>query len=365
MTTSPARAASSCPRICSERELLAEALSAPRAAIASTCSTPQRGEKKDLVDHALANAREALGRKLAETSSQQALLQGAGRNFRPAARRRAGSRSTTTATSRARTRSARMIVAGPEGFREEPVPQVQHPLRRSRARRRLRHDARGAGAPVQAADQDEHPRAATAKLAAAHGGRIVATDSAGDLRGACHRRRLALARPRADRRRPGPAYRRARDARRLGVTDVPLVAVAKGVDRDAGRETFFMPGASRSGCRRAIRCSISSSGCATRRTASPSARTARGASATSAKAACRKFPASARPASARCSHHFGTLKAIERASLADLAKVPGISADTARRIYDFFHERAGLNGRISRYRRRRIRDKCRIAGERG
>ena len=40
-------------------------------------------------------------------------------------------------------------------------------------------------------------------------------------------------------------------------------------------------------------------------------------------------------------HHFGTLKAIERASLADLARVPGISADTARRIYDYFHESAG------------------------
>ena len=40
-------------------------------------------------------------------------------------------------------------------------------------------------------------------------------------------------------------------------------------------------------------------------------------------------------------HHFGTLKAIERAAPADLAKVPGISAETARKIYDFFHERAG------------------------
>jgi excinuclease ABC subunit C len=36
-------------------------------------------------------------------------------------------------------------------------------------------------------------------------------------------------------------------------------------------------------------------------------------------------------------HHFGTLKAIERAALADLAKVPGISSETARKIYDFFH----------------------------
>ena len=38
-------------------------------------------------------------------------------------------------------------------------------------------------------------------------------------------------------------------------------------------------------------------------------------------------------------HHFGTLKAIERASLADLTKVPGINDDTARRIYDYFHEK--------------------------
>jgi excinuclease ABC subunit C len=39
--------------------------------------------------------------------------------------------------------------------------------------------------------------------------------------------------------------------------------------------------------------------------------------------------------------HFGTLKAIERASVSDLARVPGINAETARRIYDFFHESRG------------------------
>ena len=38
-------------------------------------------------------------------------------------------------------------------------------------------------------------------------------------------------------------------------------------------------------------------------------------------------------------HHFGTLKAIERASITDLAQVSGISSETARRIYDFFHEK--------------------------
>ena len=39
--------------------------------------------------------------------------------------------------------------------------------------------------------------------------------------------------------------------------------------------------------------------------------------------------------------HFGTLKEIERASPGDLARVPGINAETARKIYDFFHEAGG------------------------
>ena len=39
-------------------------------------------------------------------------------------------------------------------------------------------------------------------------------------------------------------------------------------------------------------------------------------------------------------HHFGTLKAIERASLDDLTQVSGINEDTARKIYNFFHDSA-------------------------
>jgi excinuclease ABC subunit C len=49
----------------------------------------------------------------------------------------------------------------------------------------------------------------------------------------------------------------------LNLTDVSLIAVAKGPDRDAGRETLFMPDRPRSSSSRAIRCCISSSGCAT------------------------------------------------------------------------------------------------------
>src|ERR671930_77165 len=56
-----------------ERALLAEALST-KSGHKVEVSVPQRGERKELVDHALANAREALARKLAETSSQRKLL---------------------------------------------------------------------------------------------------------------------------------------------------------------------------------------------------------------------------------------------------------------------------------------------------
>ncbi len=57
------------------------------------------------------------------------------------------------------------------------------------------------------------------------------------------RERGALARPGADRRRPGPARAwRARCLAELGLEDIALVGIAKGPDRDAGRERFFVPG---------------------------------------------------------------------------------------------------------------------------
>ncbi len=98
---------------------------------------------------------------------------------------------------------------------------------------------------------------------------------------------------------------------------------------------------SRSGCRRATRRSISSSGCATRRTASPLARIGR--------AARRNFTrnpldeiAGVGPARKRALlQAFGTAKAVARAGLADLEKVDGINSATAKLVYDFFHgERA-------------------------
>jgi len=86
----------------------------------------------------------------------------------------------------------------------------------------------------------------------------------------------------------------------LGVTDVPLVAIAKGLDRDAGRETFFMAGKSpfKLPPRDPLLYYIERLRDEAFRL--PSAPTARAARRTSARPACRKFQASAQPASARC-----------------------------------------------------------------
>ena len=88
-----------------ESELLADALSV-KAGHKVEVSVPKRGEKKELIAHALTNAREALGRKLADTATQSRLLESHGRDAWACRSRRSGSRSTTTATSRAPTRSA-------------------------------------------------------------------------------------------------------------------------------------------------------------------------------------------------------------------------------------------------------------------
>ena len=63
-----------------DRELLAEAF-ALKAGRKVEIARPQRGEKRELVDHALTNAREALGRKMAESSAQAKLLAGVCETF--------------------------------------------------------------------------------------------------------------------------------------------------------------------------------------------------------------------------------------------------------------------------------------------
>jgi excinuclease ABC subunit C len=127
----------------------------------------------------------------------------------------------------------------------------------------------------------------------------------------------------------------------LGITDVPLVAIAKGPDRDAGLETFFMAGREPFKLKprdpvlyfvqrlrdEAHRFAVGSHRIRRRRDIR--------------EAGLQEIPGIGPTRKRALLHHFGTLKAIERAALEDLAKVPGISAETAHKIYDFFHERPG------------------------
>jgi excinuclease ABC subunit C len=126
----------------------------------------------------------------------------------------------------------------------------------------------------------------------------------------------------------------------LGINDVPLVAIAKGVDRDAGRETFFVPGREPFMLkpRDPLLYFVQRLRDEAHRFAAGSHRVRRR---RDIREAGLQEIAGIGPARKRALlSHFGTLKAIERASPADLATVPGISAETARKIYAFFHEHA-------------------------
>jgi excinuclease ABC subunit C len=111
-----------CPRLIllsddiEDRELLAQALTT-KSDRKVDVSVPRRGAKRDIIEHALANAREALGRKLAEAASQQRLLAALAGSFGLAAPPR---RIEVYDNSHIQGTNAvgAMIVVGPEGLRK-------------------------------------------------------------------------------------------------------------------------------------------------------------------------------------------------------------------------------------------------------
>ena len=168
-----------------DAELMAAALST-RAEARVEIHAPQRGERRQLIEYVLRNAREALGRRLADTASQQKLLVSLGQAFGlPKAPRRVEvyDNSHIMGTNAV----GAMVVAGRERLHEAALPHLQHAVGGPEARRRLRHDARDAAAPLRPAGQ---------------GG----AESGRRRRQAGWRRCLSrLARPGPDRRRQGAA----------------------------------------------------------------------------------------------------------------------------------------------------------------
>jgi excinuclease ABC subunit C len=301
-----------------ECELLANALSI-KAGFKVEVSTPQRGEKKELITHALTNAREALGRKLADTATQARLLQGMvttlGLPHVP-------KRIEVYDNSHIQGSNAvgAMIVAGPDGFMKNQyrkfnirseglTPGDDYAMMREMLERRFK---RLLTPPVDGeksrAGDGEVPQ--WPDLVIIDGGR-------GQLNAV------------------GEIFEN------LALTQVTLLAVAKGPDRDAGRETLFMPG------REAIKLEprdpvlyfIQRLRDEAHRFVIGSHRKLR--KKDIREAGLQEIPGIGPSRKRALLHHFGTLKEIERASLADLGKVPGISAETARKIFDFFHPQPG------------------------
>ncbi|MCJ2086833.1 excinuclease ABC subunit UvrC [Methylobacterium sp. E-005] len=314
-----------------DAELVAAALSS-RVDYRVEIHRPIRGERKNLVDYAQRNAKEALARRLADTASQGKLLTALGQAF---GMEKAPRRIEVYDNSHIMGTNAvgGMIVAGPTGFMkthyrtfniksEELTPGDDYGMMREVLQRRFKRLVKeaprtareaevaaaegGAPEPVPAPPEESEAFPAWPDLVLIDGGK-------GQL----------------------DAARAALDA--VGVTDVPLVGVAKGRDRDAGRETFFVPG--RPPFKLPPR---DPTLYFVQRLRDEAHRFAIGSHRAKRKREMVKNPldeiAGIGPSRKRALlHHFGTVKAIERAAFEDLAKTPGVNAATARAVYDFFH----------------------------
>jgi excinuclease ABC subunit C len=288
------------------RRLLAEALSM-RAGHKIGVSTPQRGEKHELVTHALTNAREALARRLAESSSQAAILAKLAQLLEldePPERIEVFDNSHISGSNPV----GAMIVAGPEGFikgqyrkfnirSEDLAPGDDYAMMREMLTRRFSKLAKDPVNGWVAPDLvliDGGP----GQLSTAH---IVLDE--------------------------------------LGLTDIKVAAIAKGPDRNAGRERIYLRGRETMileprdpvlYCLQKLR--------------DEAHRFAIGAHRARRKKAIGISPLDEvpgiGPARKRALlQHFGSAKAVSRAGMADLAGVGGISAQMAKAIYDHFHER--------------------------
>ncbi len=328
-----------------EAEVLAAALG-ERAGVKVELAVPQRGEKKDLVDHASRNGREALSRKLSETASQERLLAALAAAFgiaRTVTRVEVYDNSHIMGTSAV----GAMIVAGPSGFLKTHyrtfnmkdkvfTPGDDFAMMRDMLKRRFARLMREAPPPAAALagpGADLPPEAAETADAdgpdlaadAPHWPDLILIDGG---KGQVEAVRATLA--------------------ELGVpvmfgeggvpAGVAVVGIAKGPDRNAGRETFFVPG------RDSFKLPDRDPALYfVQRLRDEAHRFAIGTHRARRSKAFTKNPldeiGGIGPARKRALlHAFGTAKAIGRATLSDLERVPGINAGTARRIHDYFHE---------------------------
>jgi len=303
-----------------EQDLLGEALS-EKSGYKVAILVPQRGEKKDLVDHAVANAREAHGRKLAETASQSRLLEGLATTFKL---ERIPRRIEIYDNSHIMGTNAvgGMVVAGPEGFVKgqyrkfnikstDITPGDDFGMMKEVMTRRFSRLLKEEGKPDRSIETNEDSAfPAWPDVILIDGGQGQMTAVRAILQ-------------------------------ELDIEDcVVAIGVAKGVDREAGRERFFPPGGSRDGFTLPPRDPVLYF---IQRMRDEAHRFAIGSHRARRKKEMVKNPldeiGGIGPTRKRALlHHFGTAKAVSRAGINDLIAVEGISEAVARIVYDHFHE---------------------------
>ncbi len=341
-----------------DRALLAQALSTKSGHKVEVLQ-PQRGEKKDLIEHALANAREALGRKLAETTSQQKLLRQLAETFGlPQVPRRIEVYDNSHI--QGSNAVGAMIVAGAEGFRKSQyrkfnirsadlTPGDDFAMMREVLERRFKRLL--AEAPREAQPSPGQREDGAGQSGGPGEGPVISASS-GPSAALAALARLLPERETDEEEANSPwpdlvlidggqgQLTAAREVLAGLSVEVPLIAIAKGPDRDAGRETFFLPG--RDSFKLPPRDPVLYF---VERLRDEAHRFAVGSHRARRKRDLREAGlqeiAGIGPTRKRALlHYFGTLKSIERASVTDLMQVDGISAETARRIYEFFHDGA-------------------------
>ena len=294
-----------------EQALVAEALTL-KAGRKVEILVPQRGEKHAVVAHAEINAREALERKLAESAGQAKLLDGVAGLFHlvaPPGRIEVYDNSHIMGTNA----YGVMIVAGPEGFTKaayrkfsirgpitpgDDFAMMREVLQRRFGRALREADGHGADWPDL----------------------VLIDGGAGQL----------------------SAARGVLDD--LGVNDVPLVAIAKGVDRDAGREWFHTSDAPAFQLppRDPVLYFLQRLRDEAHRFAITTHRAGRSKSLVRSELDEIDGIGAARKRSLL--NHFGSARGVKMAGLADLEAAPGISRETARRVYAHFHPGVRMEG---------------------
>jgi len=270
---------------------------------------PQRGEKAELVDGALRNARESLGRKLAENQAQSKLLSGLTEAFDLD-----GVPARIEVYDNSHIQGAHavgaMIVAGPDGF-----------LKSQYRKFNIKGDS------------------------------LTPGDDFGMMREVLTRRFQRLLKEDPDRQTEawpdlllidggaGQVTATREILEELGIDDVPFVGVAKGIDRDQGKEEFHRPGQQAFALKRndPVLYFI-------QRMRDEAHRFAIGAHRQKRSKAISANPLDDIPGVGATRKralltHFGSAKAVSRANLADLKAVEGVNEGLAQKIYDYFHER--------------------------